>query len=246
MVISHQYKFVFVELPLTATTAISKELREMYNCEPFLHKHATYRRFLRAASSNVKTYKSVSNIRIPLDQAVSMYFKYKNDPELGGLMSTGKNKKRNGTSLRLFLSIRRHKKRCTYVLKNNASFEEYFFKFFKLPYSDWSILDHKKFDHLIRFEYLADDYKKVFTEIGVPVQRDLPSANKTPGREKTFWSYYSSDKAKRQAKFIFGPYMRYWGYQFPGEWDNIKEPWHAQLVFNLLNIPRKFYWKYLM
>jgi hypothetical protein len=246
MVISRQYKFVFVELPLTATTAISKELREMYDGEPFLHKHATYRRFLKTASPEIRTYTPVSNIRVPLDQAVSMYFKYKNDKELGDLMLTGKNKKQNGTSLRLYLSIRRHKTRAGYVLNNNATFEQYFFKFYKLPYSDWSVLDHKKFEHLIRFEHLAEDYKKVFTEIGVPVRRDLPAANKTPGREKTFWSYYATDRAKRHAKFIFGPYMRYWGYEFPKDWNNIREPWHAELLFNLLNIPRKFYWKYLM
>ena len=95
------------------------------------------------------------------------------------------------------------------------------------------------------FECLADDYKKVFTQIGVPVQRGLPSANKTPEKEKGFWNYYSSDKAKRHAKFIFGPYMRYWGYEFPESWNYIKEPRHAELFFNLLNIPRKFYWKYL-
>ena len=46
MVIDHRYKFIFVELPLTATSAISKEIREQYGCEPFLNKHATYDDFL--------------------------------------------------------------------------------------------------------------------------------------------------------------------------------------------------------
>ncbi|MBK6730623.1 MAG: hypothetical protein IPG60_06515 [Bacteroidetes bacterium] len=42
MVIDHRYKFVFIELPLTATSAISKEIREQYGCEPIMNKHATY------------------------------------------------------------------------------------------------------------------------------------------------------------------------------------------------------------
>ena len=70
--------------------------------------------------------------------------------------------------------------------------------------------------------------------------------NKTPGRKKDFWSYYESDKAKRRAKFVFGPFMRHWGYEFPESWGHIKEPWHAQLIYDLINIPSKIYWKYLM
>jgi hypothetical protein len=246
MVIDHKYKFIFIELPLTATSAISKEIREMYGSQPFLNKHATYRKFLKAASPAEKKYKSIGSMRIPLDQTVSMYFKYKNDKELEERFTTGKNRRRRGTPLRQFLSIKRHRDRSNYVLKNNAGFEEYFLKFFHWPFSNWSILDHKKFDHIIRFEHLAEDYKKVFTCVGVPVLRDLPLANKTPGRTKDFWSYYESDRAKRRAKFVFGPFMRYWGYEFPGSWDHIKEPWHAQLLYDLFNIPSKIYWKYLM
>ena len=51
MVIDRRYKFIFVELPLTATSAISKELREVYGSEPILNKHATYHKFLKQASS---------------------------------------------------------------------------------------------------------------------------------------------------------------------------------------------------
>ena len=79
MVIDHKHKFIFIELPLTATSAISKEIREMYGCQPFLNKHATYRQFLKAASKDEKKYTTIGSMRIPLDQTVSMYFKYKND-----------------------------------------------------------------------------------------------------------------------------------------------------------------------
>ena len=246
MVIDDKHKFIFIELPLTATSAISKEIREVYGARPFLNKHATYRQFLKAASANQKNYRTIGSMRIPLDQTVSMYFKYKNDKELEERFTTGKNRRRRGTPLRQFLSIRRHKKRSNYVLKNNADFEQYFLKFFKWPFSNWSILDHKRFDYIIRFENLAEDYKKVFAEVGVPIQRSLPQANKTPGRKKDFWSYYESDKAKRRAKFVFGPFMRYWGYEFPESWNHIKEPWHAQLIYDLMNIPSRIYWKYLM
>lgn len=248
MVIDRKHKFIFIELPLTATSAISKEIRDQYGSEPFLYKHATYSKFLQKASEEEKKYATIGSMRIPLDQTVSMYFKYKNDKELDERFTTGKNKfaRRNGKFLRKLLSFNRHKSRADFVTKNNADFEQYFLKFFKWPYSNWSILDHKNFDHIIRFENLADDYRNVFNSVGLPLTRDLPQSNKTPGRSKDFWSYYESDKVKRRAKFVFGPFMRYWGYKFPETWNHIKEPWYAQALYNITNIPSKIYWRYLM
>lgn len=241
MVIDHRYRFVFVELPLTATSAISKEIREQYGCEPLLNKHATYDDFLRKASPEEKKYRVVGSVRNPLDQTVSMYFKYKND--LDQRFSTGR--KRPGKWLRKSLARNRDSKRYNYIIDNNASFEQYFLHFFKWPYSNWSIIHHKQFDHIIRFETLGQDYRRVFTELGLPVTRDLPQANKTPEKNKDFWSYYESDRAKRRAKFVFGPFLRYWGYSFPESWSHIKEPIMASILYNFLNIFRKLYWRFL-
>ncbi|MEZ5014764.1 MAG: hypothetical protein R2794_10780 [Chitinophagales bacterium] len=241
MVIDHRYKFIFVELPLTATSAISKEIREQYGCEPFLNKHATFDDFLRKATPEEKKYRSIGSVRNPLDQTVSMYFKYKND--LDQRFSTGR--KRPGKWLRKKLARNRDAVRYQYIISNNASFEEYFLHFFKWPYSNWSIIHHKKMDYIIRFEHLVEDYRKVFTELGLPIHRDLPQANKTPEKKADFWSYYASDKAKRRAKFVFGPFMRYWGYRFPSEWDHIREPALAKHLYAFLNVPRKLYWRFL-
>jgi hypothetical protein len=81
--------------------------------------------------------------------------------------------------------------------------------------------------------------------VGLPLKRDLPQNNKTPEKKKDFWSYYSTDRMKRRAKFVFGPFMRYWGYSFPAGWDHIREPALAAPLYHLLNIFRKLYWRYL-
>lgn len=188
-----------------------------------------------------KKYKVIGSIRNPADQTVSMYFKYKNDVDQR--FSSGR--KRPGKFLRKSLAKNRDKERYQYIIKNNASFDEYFLKFFHWPYSNWSIVHHKNFDHIIRFENLNKDYRKIFTEIGVPVTRDLPQANKTPEKSKDFWSYYQSDEAKRRAKFVFGPFMRYWGYEFPESWKNIPERSIASTLYHFLNGPRKMYWRFL-
>ncbi|MBK9554267.1 MAG: hypothetical protein IPO47_00275 [Bacteroidetes bacterium] len=125
MVIDHRYKFIFVELPLTATSAISKEIREQYGCEPFLNKHATYDDFLRKASPAEKKYQAIGSVRNPLDQTVSMYFKYKND--LDQRFSSGR--KRPGKWLRKSLAKNRDAVRYQFIIQNNADFETYFLKF---------------------------------------------------------------------------------------------------------------------
>jgi hypothetical protein len=45
MIVSHQYKCLFMEIPLTASWAISQELCRYYGGASILHKHATYVEF---------------------------------------------------------------------------------------------------------------------------------------------------------------------------------------------------------
>ena len=41
MIISHKYKFLFIGLPFSASSAISKELHLQYNGEPYLRNSDT-------------------------------------------------------------------------------------------------------------------------------------------------------------------------------------------------------------
>ena len=77
MIISHTHKYLFIELPMTGSTAISKELREQYDGVSILQKHSTYLDFLRVANEAEKQYFVFAGIRHPLDQVVSHYFKFK-------------------------------------------------------------------------------------------------------------------------------------------------------------------------
>ena len=56
MVISDKYKYVFVELPRTGTTAISKELVENYDGKTILWKHAPLNKFLEQATPEQQAY----------------------------------------------------------------------------------------------------------------------------------------------------------------------------------------------
>ena len=135
---------------------------------------------------------------------IGMYFKYKND--LDQRFSSGR--KRPGKWLRKSLAKNRDAVRYQFIIQNNADFETYFLKFFKWPYSNWSIIHHKKMAHLIRFEHLVEDYRKVFTAVGIPITRDLPQANKTPEKKADFWSCSTNvrfryDSLRRRCRAIF-------------------------------------------
>lgn len=56
MVISHNKKYVFVELPRTGTPAISNELIENHDGKDILYDHAAYREFLKIATNEERKF----------------------------------------------------------------------------------------------------------------------------------------------------------------------------------------------
>jgi Sulfotransferase family len=243
MIISHKHRYVFVELPLTGSTAISAELRENYDGIPMLHKHATYLDFLRAANADEKSYFVFSCIRDPLDQAVSFYFKYKTNHR-GIYTNPGRATRFKGSIYhRIFLHV--DQKRFRFIQDNDADFATYFLRFYKRPYSNWSVLSHKRFDYVIRFENIQEDFSRVLRRIGVAQKRPLPIRNKTSAKDGGYEKHYCTPEVIRRAKFVFGPFMEMWGYSFPSNWGYDSLGWRQRTAYEAVNAFRKFYWRYL-
>ena len=235
MIVGHEHRYLFIALPRTGSTAISRELIRNYGGEEILRKHATYRDFARTASEKEKQYFTFSAIRNPMDKILSLYFKYK----------TNKRDYENpdiyrGNNL-LIRSLMQSQFR--FVQNHNATFSEFFERFYYLPYDDWSSLDHKNMDFVIRFEHLPDDFEKALSLIGLSSVRPLPTANKTSLRSQDYWSYFEPEIQSR-AQWVFYPYFRRWGYEFPDTWQIVAHP-GAEAVFKFANIFRRFYWRFL-
>ncbi len=228
MVISDSYKYIYVELYFTGTTSIRNELIELYQGKAILKKHAKYHTFLQTASKDQKNYFVFSGIRNPMDMVVSEYLKLKNDPY--------ERFKKEGSS--------DHKKAKIYKKINteNLSFQQYFKENYKLPYDNWSSLSHSKFDYIIKFENIQNDFREVLERLNIPQKRPLPVRNKTKEKEH-FLNYYTPE-IREKAIFIFGPFMKKWGYSFPAEWNVKKVSWLSELLFNALKIVRNVYWKF--
>jgi len=236
MIVSHEYKYLFVELPHTGSTSISKELREHYGGHTILAKHSPYNKFLRSASAEEKAYFVFSGIRNPLDVAVTEYFRLKTNHKEA--FTKPKKWKKNGGWVPEY-----QLKQFKFIQDYNADFATFFKKYYKSPYDSWSCLSHKRFDFVIRFENLQDDFSKILHMLGIEQKRLLPTNNKTGGK-RDFLSYYTPE-IQDQAKRVFGPFMKKWNYSFPPEWGNSSVSELSQLEFYLHSIPRNLYWRYL-
>lgn len=237
MVISHKYRYLFVELPRTGSTAISKELCEHYDGSRILYKHATYEAFLRSAAPEEKKYFVFSGIRNPMDDVVSLYFKYLTDHKRR-FSNANKRAKRKG--LVGYLTTRRF----NFVQAHEFDFSTYFTRYYRMPYDNWSSLSHGRFNFVIRFEHLQDDFAQALKLIGVEPVRPLPAVNPTSGRKRDFMSYYTPDIAP-YARRVFGPYMRRWNYSFPAEWGDGAVSRRSEWEYRFFGVFRRFYWRYL-
>lgn len=240
MIISDKYRYVFIELPLTASTAVAKELIENYDGRQIINKHANYRKFLKVASEDQKKYFSFAGVRNPLDKAVSHYFKYVSDHK--NKYSEPPKKPGAVNPLKYFIDHSVHQKKFKFVQENDASFSEFFMQFYNIPYSDWSLLDHKKMDSVIFFEDVANGFEKTINKMGITPVRPLPQNNRTSLKEKVFWDYFDTSESQIKAAQIFGPYMKYWDYKFPSEWtvdDHVNDKESSYAFYNSI---KQIYW----
>lgn len=207
MIISHKRRYTFVELPRTGSTAIRRELRELYDGTPILHKHATYAEFRRQASQDERTYFVFSGIRNPLDDAVSRYFKLKTDHK--HRFSDPSLRQRRRRPLNGALDRRMF----NYLRRADATFSNFFLHFYHLPYDTWASLSHDTFDHLIRFERIGEDFDAALRKIGIAAARPLQAMNRT-GQQSRDFAEYDSPKAIQRVPRAMGPYRARWGYEF--------------------------------
>jgi hypothetical protein len=237
MIISHTYRYLFVELPRTGTTAVEKELKQYYDGEVILKKHSTYEQFLKVATEEEKEYFVFGSIRNPMDDAVSRFFKIKSNHSLRH--TRPKSIKRRKGAVERYEDLLFH-----YVQRSDADFQTFFKWIYVFPYDNWSSLNHKEFDFVIRFESLTDDFATVLEMLGIEQVRPLPVRNTTDIRKRNYLSYYTPE-IREQAMRVFGPFMKKWGYEFPAEWGQAEIPRVHELQYGLAHKVRSVYWKHL-
>lgn len=235
MVISHKYRFVFIEIPLTASWAIRHELCEFYGGEPILHKHASYPEFRRHATVAELKYLAFATVRNPLDETVSRYFKYKTNHK--GTFSEPQAITSRESE---FADTIRYR----FITASQASFQEYFKRFHKKTFSGMIDLSSADLASVIRFERLQEDFSRIARRLGIDQVRSIPTTNKTAGRRADWKLYYTPDIVE-QAKRVFGPFMERWAYSFPAEWGEERIGRFRRVEFQSIVWARKQYYKHI-
>ena len=236
MIISHKYKFVFIGLPFSASSAISKELHLQYEGIPYLRKHSLHHEFEKVATKIEKDYFVFAVLRNPMEIAVTVYEKMRANAK--GNFTNPKLFKENGGHI-----TKHQRQRFNFIQDKNASFQEYFTKFFKKPYDNFSSLTLDSCDFIIRYENIASDYLLALEKAGIESLKPLPVANKTAGKKNDLSLYYT-DEIKEQAIYVFAPFLEKYGYNFLAKWGQIKTPISSSIQFKILRFLRKINQKY--
>lgn len=231
MVISQKYRYLFIELPHTASTAISRELCELYDGKKILHKHAHYHEFLKIASAEEKNYFVFASIRNPLDVITTLYFKRKTNHQ--DFYTNPQNWQINGGHV-----SKQALKEFYFITENEASFSDYVLKFHRIPYDSWGSPRPQDFDFVIRYENLQQDFAHLLSLLSIHQVRPLPTVNKTKQKAKAFRDYYSPDIYEHICH-IFGPYMQIWDYDIPQHQKSCYPSSWNYLSFRLLAFIRK-------
>lgn len=199
MVISHKYRYVFVQTMKTATSAIARELRDNYNGEMILEKHSTIADFLAQASEDEKTYFTFAGVRNPLDVLVSRFELRKN----------GRNSNAD------------HREQQDFILQSGGDFNEFFLEYmvrrehprygFAIVPGDWMTESFQSIDYIYHYEELATAFPEILQRISIAPLRDLPMFNQTKGK-RPFLDYYNAETLQL-ANQLFANYMQRWGYR---------------------------------
>lgn len=229
MIVSREHRFVFVEVPLTGSTAIAEELLGQYGCTEILHKHAHLSEYRRQASPSERRYSVVAGTRHPLDQILSYYTKLKNNHR--GAYTDPECFTENGGWVTLA-----NRDQFRFISDPANDFAAFLQRYFlnQSPRISQFAWGRSRYNHLIRFETLDTDFKTFLRAQNIPPKRDLPLTNPTTGRAKDFLSAYP-EHLHAPLRAAFGPLAAEWGYSLPTNWAG-STPLKSRAAYALKNL----------
>lgn len=227
MIISHKYRFLFVEVPYTASHSISEQLIAHYGGQRILRKHANVTQFLGMASATEKSYFKFATVRNPLDSATTDFSKLKS------------NHKEQFTNPAMLIEngghvTADHLGEFRFIQANDADFSAFFAEFRNRLYNNWFLIGDRNYDFVIRFEDLQSGFSQVLDKLGVEQADPVPHVNRTKGKERSYLDFYTPD-IYQQAIRYYGPFMRKWGYEIPKLWGDVKIPLLSQVQFSMID-----------
>jgi hypothetical protein len=232
MIIVKEKKFLFFELPRTGTTSIRNKFlaEKIGEIHPGIIRHGSITKFKKNHKNYYEDFNIISCVRNPMDRVLSLFLKMQRDHN--NYFSKLDAKKKH-TILEKRLLGRYHE-----INNKNLSFDQYFLKYFKLPYVDWMYYDKKYCDKILRFENLQEDFTSLVEEYNLSIDDTLPTNNKLIGKP-SYLKYYTPNTIKR-AQFVFSEYFDKTGYNFPEDWGKYKTSTSQKILSKITSMLYKF------
>ena len=230
MILVEKLKLIFIGIPYSASTAISKDLYENYSGKAILRKHSLYSEFKGISTKKEMEYLVFAIKRNPMDIVISFYEKMKNNSK--GNFENLELLKKNGGHI-----SNNQIKQFLYIKNSNASFQQYFKKFYKVPFSSLLSISKNDYDRILCFENLENDYRRLLEERGVKKSQRIKKLNQTKGKKD--FNFYYNNEIRSQAINVFAPYMKEFGYEFPKEWGVIRMPLKSKIIYRILIFIKK-------
>jgi hypothetical protein len=226
MIISDKNRYVFVEIPHTGSHSIAAELVAHYGGVRIMRKHANLTQFMAQATAQQRQYFVFGTVRNPLDSAVTDYSKLESNhrgqyTNVDALMV-------NGGHL-----TPQHMKEFEFVQGPHGDFTSFMKAFRRRIYHNWFLIGSERYDFVLRFENIREDFRKLIGLLGLELVQDLPHVNPTKKKTGHYFDYYEGEMREFAARY-YGPFMKKWQYEFPPDWGNVEVPGTSILRFALV------------
>lgn len=198
MVISHKHKYVFVGIPFSASSSITKELITNYQGESILNKHSNIQTLIKETNININDYIVFGVYRSPHKILISRYNKRRNNPD--NRFTDPKFLIENGGHV-----SKKAQKMSKLIREGNLSFAQFMnLSFHIVPYDNEFTMNAPFFNFIIDFDNLESDFIKVLNLIGLEPGKKLNKINITNKRDD--FSYQLSDSFHSK---YFAPFLHY-------------------------------------
>lgn len=230
MIINDKFKYIFIGIPFSASSAISKELIELYDGSPLLHKHANIPYLLKMMPQlDISSYNVFAVARDPIEMAFSVYNKMLTNAydvytkpnffiENGGFV----------------------KPRAREIFKElhgeSWSFNDYISSVYNIiPYDSYLSENKPYLSQVIDFSELQNGFNEFLENVGLPKKRELPVYNKTV---KDSDNMYLHPDVKKKA---FGPFLEY-NKVFYRSLDLGSIPLSSMFKFKIFRLIKSYRW----
>jgi hypothetical protein len=227
MIISHKHRFVFAEIPHTASHSIAHQLLTHYGGEPIHRHHSNITIFMGNADRETRSYFKFATVRNPLDTAVTDYNKLLGNHK-GNFTNERQRKSQGG-----FVTDA-HLEEYRFIQETGADFPAFFKKFRSKLYYNWFLVGRQHYDYVIRFERLQESFSEVLDRLGIEQVEPIGHTNPTRLKKRGYAEFYTPDMYEDVARY-YGPFMERWGYEFPPEWGRLEIPQSSRLQFRALD-----------